>query len=128
MPNCKRPRFEYRNSFKTLLEREQEANSICLSAFQVTIKFFQLAISLKFSLQNVRTWGDVTPETEIDLFGSHKLRKDLTASLGYSQMFADSSMEILKGDESGRNQNWAWVMISFHPQLFSINKSPTSSL
>ena len=62
--------------------------------------------------------------TEIDLFGSHKISKDLTASFGYSQMFAGSSMEILKGGESGRNQNWAWVMISFHPQLFSINKTP----
>ena len=66
--------------------------------------------------------------TEIDLFGSHKIRKDLTASLGYSQMFASGSMETIKGGDADRTQNWAWVMISFHPQLFSINKSPASSL
>lgn len=60
--------------------------------------------------------------TEIDLFGSHKIRKDLTASLGYSQMFGSDSMEFLKGGEAGRNQNWGWVMISFHPQLFSVSK------
>lgn len=60
--------------------------------------------------------------TEIDIFGSHKIRKDLTASLGYSQMFGSKTLEILKGGDATRTQNWAWVMISFHPQLFSVSK------
>ncbi|QED37371.1 hypothetical protein FK178_06400 [Antarcticibacterium arcticum] len=60
--------------------------------------------------------------TEIDIFGSHKIRKDLTASLGYSQMFGSNTLELLKGGDASRIQNWAWVMISFHPQVFSISK------
>lgn len=61
--------------------------------------------------------------TEIDIFGSHKIRKDLTASLGYSQMFGSKTLEILKSGDASRTQNWAWVMITFHPQLFSVSKN-----
>lgn len=61
--------------------------------------------------------------TEIDLVGSHRIRKDISASLGYSQMFGSSSLEFLKGGDAGRTQNWAWIMISFHPEIFSASGS-----
>jgi hypothetical protein len=64
--------------------------------------------------------------TEIDLVGTHRIRRDLSASLGYSQMFGSSSLEILKGGDAGRTQNWAWIMISFHPELFSVSGSRSS--
>ena len=57
--------------------------------------------------------------TEIDFAGSYKLHKDVVLSLGYSQMFATEALEVLKGGDSDRLQNLAWLMISFHPSIFS---------
>jgi len=34
-------------------------------------------------------------------------------------MFATASMEVLKGGDKGELANWAWVMLSFSPTLFS---------
>lgn len=65
--------------------------------------------------------------TEIDFVGTHKIRRDLSGSLGYSQMFGSSSMEFLKGGDASRVQNWVWVMISFHPQIFSSSQSLTAN-
>lgn len=57
--------------------------------------------------------------TEVDLVGAYKIRKDLSLGLGYSHMFGSESLEVLKGGDSGRIQNWTWLMVSFNPELFS---------
>lgn len=61
--------------------------------------------------------------TEIDLAAGYKFRKDLAINFGYSQMFGTKSLEVLKGGDSGRTQNWAWLMVSFSPKLFSFTKT-----
>lgn len=57
--------------------------------------------------------------TEVDLVGSYSLKKDVALSFGYSQMFGTESLEVLKGGDHSRLHNWAWIMISFHPKIFS---------
>lgn len=57
--------------------------------------------------------------TEVDFAGSYRLQKDIALSFGYSQMFGTESLEVLKGGNHNRLQNWAWVMISFQPKIFS---------
>lgn len=56
--------------------------------------------------------------TEIDIVFSQKLMKYATLKLGYSQMFASDSMEILKGvsNPSGL-QNWGWAMLVVKPNF-----------
>lgn len=61
--------------------------------------------------------------TEIDLVGLYKVRKDISIGAGYSQMFGTDSLEILKGGDKDQTQNWAWVMVSFSPKLFSFNNT-----
>ena len=56
--------------------------------------------------------------TEIDLVGFYKFRKDISVGIGYSQMFGTETLEVLKEGDKDRTQNWAWVMLSFSPQLF----------
>ncbi|MBB6459065.1 alginate export family protein [Flammeovirga kamogawensis] len=56
--------------------------------------------------------------TEIDLVYVNKLSPVATLMVGYSQMFATSSMEVLKGGDSGLINNWAFVMLTFKPTLF----------
>ncbi|UXP30815.1 alginate export family protein [Reichenbachiella agarivorans] len=67
--------------------------------------------------------------TEVDLVMAWKLDKAVTINLGYSQMFATESMEQIKGFVTGYNgdasawNNWAWLMVDFHPQLFKSEKN-----
>ena len=48
--------------------------------------------------------------------------KNLVISGGVSKMFASDTMEILKGGNNSNGNNWAWVMVSFNPQLFTHKK------
>lgn len=60
--------------------------------------------------------------TEIDFAAGYKFRKDLGINFGYSQMFGSKSLEILKGGDKDRIQNWAWMMVSFSLGLFSYTR------
>jgi len=57
--------------------------------------------------------------TEIDLVYTHKLNKDITIGAGYSQMFASEGLEVLKSNADGNGNNWAWLMLTIKPTLFS---------
>ena len=56
--------------------------------------------------------------TEIDLIYNLKLAPAATLSVGYSQMFATNTMEVIKGGNAARTNNWAWVMFTFKPTMF----------
>jgi len=55
--------------------------------------------------------------TEIDLALIYKYSKSVNFSLGYSQMFASKSMELIKLGDKSEIQNWGWLMITFTPQF-----------
>ncbi|MEP1095622.1 MAG: alginate export family protein [Cyclobacteriaceae bacterium] len=57
--------------------------------------------------------------TEVDLVFSHQSSEDVNIKIGYSQMFGGSSMEILKGGDSGAMNNWSWVMLTIKPTFFT---------
>ena len=62
---------------------------------------------------------------ELDLVYVMNPFKDVRLFIGYSQMFATESMEIIKnGGDHRALQNWAWAMIAFKPQLFTTAKVP----
>ncbi len=60
--------------------------------------------------------------TEIDFVCGYKYADNINFQLGYSQMFATETMEVLKGGDKDESNNWAWVMITFKPKLFTYNK------
>ena len=60
--------------------------------------------------------------TEIDLVFGYKIANNINLQIGYSQMFASKTMEVLKGGNSSATNNWAWVMFVFKPKLFSSKK------
>ena len=67
--------------------------------------------------------------TELDLVLVIKPVKYVKFDLGYSQMFASSSMEAIKatpGDHTATN-NWAWFMIDFNPVIFKKDLSKDSN-
>ena len=57
--------------------------------------------------------------TEIDFALGYKLTKSINLNAGYSQMLATESMEAIKGGDSGEHNSWAWVMVTFKPNLFT---------
>ncbi len=57
--------------------------------------------------------------TELDLMATYKADKNFVISGGFSKMFASSTMEYIKGGDKSNDNNWAWVMVSFNPQIFS---------
>lgn len=58
--------------------------------------------------------------TEIDFTASYALQKDIVLSGGFSQIFTSSTLERVKNVTNAADaNNWAWLMVSFSPKLFS---------
>src|SRR5699024_3661683 len=57
---------------------------------------------------------------EVDFVVGYKLRNSILLNGSYSQMFGTDSLESLKGGSKGYDNNWAWVMISFNPELLNL--------
>jgi hypothetical protein len=62
--------------------------------------------------------------TELDLTVGYKMYDNVTFDAGFSQMFATSSMEVLKAGNKNAGNNWAFISIKINPNLFS-NKVET---
>lgn len=71
------------------------------------------------SYANVADGVDKQLGTELDLVYGYKLSKDVSLAAGYSQMFASEGMEYLKNNFDGNSNNWAWLMLTIKPTLFS---------
>ncbi|MEL7219827.1 MAG: alginate export family protein [Bacteroidota bacterium] len=97
--------------------------------WKVTIKNkSSLAVHLHQFLSGVDLSAEFTsaPEntlgTEVDLVYNLQVDKAVNLKIGYSQMFATSSMELLKGGNQELFQNWGWVMLTIKPRLFTLAK------
>lgn len=53
--------------------------------------------------------------TEIDLFVNYTINNLASIQGGYSQMFATSTMEVLKGGSKDATSNWLYVMFTVKP-------------
>lgn len=60
--------------------------------------------------------------TEIDFSVGYKIADNILFQVGYSQMFASDSMEVLKDGNKSNTNNWAWAQFVFKPKLFSYSK------
>lgn len=60
--------------------------------------------------------------TEIDLVYNLDLAQNVNLKVGYSQLFATESMELIKGGDQSDMQNWFWTMITFKPTFFKTDK------
>lgn len=57
--------------------------------------------------------------TEVDITLGYKLLSNISLSAGLSQMFATSSMEVLKGGNKSNDNNWGYLTVVFNPKIFS---------
>ncbi len=76
-------------------------------------------------IHNFSAAADINPNvskqlgTEIDLVYGYKFTKQIGFKAGYSQMFASEGMEVLKGTSDNNTNNWAWLMVTIKPTLFT---------
>ncbi|PKA82348.1 alginate export protein [Ulvibacter sp. MAR_2010_11] len=61
--------------------------------------------------------------TEIDMVYSYDFSKEITFQAGYSHLFASEGMRIIKNNFDDNTNNWAWLMVTIHPVLFSSEKN-----
>lgn len=66
--------------------------------------------------------ADAELGSEIDLQFKHKVNSYFSVVLNYATMFATPSMEILKGGDHTRYQQWANIMLIAKPELFRSDK------
>ena len=67
--------------------------------------------------ENIGNTLDKNLGTEIDLAFGFKMAESVTLKAGYSQIFATTTMEALKGGSKDEPNNWAWAMLVFKPKL-----------
>lgn len=59
---------------------------------------------------------------ELDIVYGYKFTKEIGIKAGYSHLFPSEGMEVLKGNSDDNTNNWAWVMVTIKPTLFSTKK------
>ena len=57
-----------------------------------------------------------------DVTFGYNFKKNITVTGGYSQMFGSKTMEFIKNGDANHTNNWAWLMISVDPKIFSWKK------
>jgi len=57
--------------------------------------------------------------SEVDLAAKYAVSKDVSLEMGYSCMFATKSMEKIKGGSTKYFPDWAFVMLTVKPTLFT---------
>lgn len=92
-----------------------------LKKFNLTITPHLFSAAETVLLDGINKMNDYLG-TEIDLVATYKFQKDINLNAGYSQLFASNTMEVLKGGNGDKTQNWAWIMIVIKPEVFSLKK------
>ncbi|MDD3005132.1 alginate export family protein [Flavobacterium sp.] len=118
------------NGFMDYFYVGNHKNSVGLKDFYGKLSYeknkwqFALAPHIFYSAATIfnpvtATQQDSNLGTEIDLTCVYKLDKNITLTGGFSKMYGTTSLELLKGGNKDNDNTWAYVMVSFHPNLFS---------
>lgn len=119
-----RPRFEYRNGFKSLIKDSEDATSFVSQRSRLILNFKQDKLKTKLSLQNIRTWGDVATTTTADKNGiavfeawaQYDFDINWSARLGRQVLSYDNQRILGEIDWAQQGQSHDAAVISFHPK------------
>lgn len=87
--------------------------------FNVTPHLFMTAADLIDPLNPTKAMNSYLG-TEVDFVASHQLHKNVSISVGYSQMFGTETMEVLKAGNKDLDNNLGWIMVSINPRIFTL--------
>ncbi len=117
-----RPRFEYRNGFKTPMVNGEEATSFISQRSRLNFNYRQEKLTTSLTFQNVRTWGDVGTTATADKNGiaffeawaQYELCPNWSARLG-RQVISYDNQRIFGGlDWAQQGQSHDALLFSFH--------------
>jgi len=119
-----RPRFEYRNGFKSLIKDSEDATSFVSQRSRLILNFKQDKLKTKLSLQNIRTWGDVATTTTADknaiavfeAWAQYDFDTNWSARLGRQVISYDNQRIFGEIDWAQQGQSHDAAVISFHPK------------
>jgi hypothetical protein len=119
-----RPRFEYRNGYKTLLPEGQKGTSQISQRSRLNVNYKQEDLTVKLTFQNTRTWGDVATTATADKNGvavfeawaQYDLTKKWSARMGRQVLSYDNQRIMGEMDWAQQGQSHDALMVSFHPE------------
>ncbi|MFZ0597572.1 MAG: alginate export family protein, partial [Flavobacterium sp.] len=119
-----RPRFEYRNGYKALIPYGTESTSQISQRSRLNFNYKQEDLTVKLTLQNTRTWGDVTPTATKDQNGvavfeawaQYDFTKKWSARMGRQVLSYDNQRILGEQDWGTQAQSHDALTVSFHPE------------
>lgn len=119
-----RPRFEYRNGYKQLLQEGQKGTSQISQRSRLNFNYKQEDLIVKLTLQNTRTWGDVTPATTKDVNGiavfeawaQYNFTEKWSARMGRQVLSYDNQRILGEIDWAQQGQSHDALTFSFHTE------------
>ena len=119
-----RPRYEYRNGFKSLMPKGENATSFISQRSRLNLNYKQDKLKAKLTLQNVRTWGDVATTTQADKNGialfeawaQYDFDANWSARLGRQVLSYDNQRILGEIDWAQQGQSHDAAVITFHPK------------
>ncbi len=120
-----RPRFEFRNGYKTLLSEAQESTSFISQRSRLNLNYIDSDFLIKFSVQNIHVWGDVpfNSSTERDGFGlfeaygQYNLNPDLMIRLGRQVLSYDNQRILGEANWGQAGLKHDAALISWKPAV-----------
>ncbi|PWA04673.1 hypothetical protein DB895_10410 [Flavobacterium psychrotolerans] len=118
-----RPRYEYRNGFKTLLKDNDLPTSFISQRSRINFNFKQEKLKVKLTLQNVRTWGDVATKTTADkngiglfeAYAQYDFNAKWSARIGRQVISYDNQRIFGEIDWAQEGQSHDAAVFSYHP-------------
>jgi len=116
-----RPRYEYRNGFKTLMPDEVDAASFVSQRSRLNLNYAQEKLKAKLTFQNIRTWGDVATTTTSDKNGiavfeawaQYNFDSNWSARIGRQVISYDNQRILGEIDWAQQGQSHDAAVISF---------------
>lgn len=118
-----RPRYEYRNGFKSLMANGEKATSFVSQRSRLNFNYKQEKLKAKLTFQNIRTWGDVATTAQVDKNGialfeawaQYELNSKWSARLGRQVISYDNQRIFGEIDWAQQGQSHDAAVITFHP-------------
>lgn len=120
-----RPRFEFRNGFKTLLPESADPAAHTSQRTRLTLLYGDEALQVKFAGQSVGVWGESSTTrlednnafSVFEAYGQYQTRQDLLFKLG-RQVLSYDNQRILGGlDWAQQGQSHDAALVSWKPSL-----------
>lgn len=123
-----RSRYENRHGFKTLIDKNQDAANFISQRSRINFNFTNANLIFKISVQNVRTWGDVSTLNNDDTASSFheawaiaKLKNNISLKIGRQEIIYDDSRIF-------GNVNWVQQARSHDAFLIKYNPNANNRL